>query len=383
MSGQIFGPEFNISSSSFACDLDFKNGNSSAFFMMNETSLSVPGNHGIMEWFAREIFYNVISVVIWFFFGIGIMGIIGNILTIVVFIKLGFSETIHMSYLALAVSDLCAIITTIWCGICYSPLIEILLNRFRIVTELNLFANFTCFWPHLAFSKTTALITAWISLERCLCVVFPIKVKLIITRSVTKIVLLVIFITGCGPVVFAYTGRKSEWRFDPMQNQTRFYMFKNAVKDLNLLNRLAFSLYSTVYPVFSWVSVIVCTTFLIIKLRQSASWRKRNVTAPSNDTIYRNQTQERGISVKANRITKTVVAVAIIFIVCSFPISISVFFSSLMREFSLSGRLRYLVSLNASIILVPSEINSSVNIIVFTVMGTRFRSTLFKILCRK
>ncbi|GFO02069.1 chemosensory receptor a [Plakobranchus ocellatus] len=379
MSGQMSGPEFNISSSFSACGSDIKNGSSSAFFMMNQTSLS---NHGIMKWFARDIFYNVISVVIWFIFGIGIMGIIGNILTIIVYIKLGFSETIHISYLALAVSDLCTIITTMWCSVCFSPLIDMLFNRFRIVTELNFFANFTCIWPHVAFSKTTALITAWISLERCLCVVFPIKVKLIITRFITKIVLLIIFIIGCGPVVFAYTGRKSEWRFDPRLNQTRFFMFENGVRDLNLLNRLAFSLYSAVYPVFSWVSVIVCTTFLIIKLRQSATWRRRNDNAPSDKVIHRNQIEERRISVKANRVTKTVVTVAIIFIVCSFPISISLFFSSLMREFSLSGRLRYLVSLNASFIVVLSEINSSVNIIVFAVMGTRFRSTLLKILCR-
>ncbi|GFO02070.1 chemosensory receptor a [Plakobranchus ocellatus] len=299
MSEQEFGPEFNISATSFACDPQKKPGNSSAFFMMNETSLSVLSNHSITEWFARDIFENVISVMLWFMLGIGIMGMIGNILTITVYIKLGFSETIHMSYLALAVSDLCTVITTIWCGICYSPLIDMLLKQSRIVTELNFFANFTCFWPHVAFSKTTALITAWISLERCLCVVFPIKVKLIITRLMTKIVLLIIFIIGCGPVVFAYTGRKSEWRFDPKRNQTRFFMFENGVKDLDLLNRLAFSLYSAVYPVFSWVSVILCTTFLIIKLRQSATRSRRNVIAPFNEMIHRNQDRAKhnGISI--------------------------------------------------------------------------------------
>ncbi|GFO38254.1 peptide receptor gpcr [Plakobranchus ocellatus] len=347
---------------------------------MNETAFSVLSNQRITEWFGQDTFYNIISVMVWFMLGIGIIGIIGNILTIIVYIKLGFSETIHMSYLALAVSDHCIIITTMWCSICYFPLIKMFLNRFQIATDVGLFANFTGVWPHFAFSKTTALITAWISLERCLCVVFPIKVKLLITRSVTKLVLLIIFVIGCGPVVFAYIGRKSEWRFDPLRNQTKFYIFGDGVKDLNLLNRFAFVLYGVVYPVFSWVSVIVCTSFLIIKLRRSATWRKQNI---NDSPIHRDQVHERRIFTRTSRVTKTVVIVAIIFIVCSFPISLNLFYSTFEREYSLNGNLRYLILLNASFILLLSEINSSVNIIVFSVMGTRFRSTLLEILCRK
>ncbi|GFO38255.1 peptide receptor gpcr [Plakobranchus ocellatus] len=348
---------------------------------MNETAFNVPSNQGIT--FPREIFYNVRSVIMFFVFGIGILGVIGNILTIIVYMRLGFSETIHMSYLALAVSDLCTIISTMWCSMCYFPIIKIFLNRFRIATDVGLFGNYTGVWPHLGFSKTTAFITAWISLERCLCVVFPIKVKLLITRSVTKLVLIIIFVIGCGPVVFAYSGVKAEWRFDPLRNQTRFYIFGDVDKDLNLLNRFAFVLYGAVYPVFSWVSVIMCTSFLIIKLRRSAPWRKRNVTDPPMETIHRNQVHERRIFTRTNRVTKTVVIVAIIFIVCSFPISLNLFYSFFEREYSINGNLRYLIILNASFILLLSEINSSVNIIVFTVMGTRFRSTLLEILCRK
>ncbi|GFO45330.1 chemosensory receptor a [Plakobranchus ocellatus] len=350
---------------------------------MNETTLSVLNNHGITEWFGRNVFYKVISVAIFFAFGIGIMGIIGNILTIAVYIKLGFSETIHMSYVALAACDLCTIITIMWCSMCNSPLFDMFLSRFGIATDMVVFVNFTGAWPHHIFSKTAALITAWISLERCLCVVFPIKVKLIITRSVTKLVLLIIFIIGCGPVVFAYTGRKSEWRFDPVQNQTRFFMFENGVKDFSLLNRFAIIIYGAVYPVSSWVSVTVCTTFLIIKLRQGAILRKRNTNNPSMEVIHRDQVQERRIPSRTRRVTKTVVIVAIIFIACSFPVALNLFYSSFEREYSLNGSFRYLVMINTSFTYLLSEINSSVNIIVFTMMGTRFRSALFELLCRK
>ena len=122
--------------------------------------------------------------------------------------------------------------------------------------------NFTGGRPHFSSSLNTTLLTAWISLERCLCVPFPTRVKLIIPRTVSKVVITTIFILGCCP----FHGFLCWVEL----NSTRLPMFNTARNYLNGHNTVAFFLHCAVYPVFSCVTVTICTTYLIVKLSQRA-----------------------------------------------------------------------------------------------------------------
>ncbi|GFO13879.1 peptide receptor gpcr [Plakobranchus ocellatus] len=353
-------------------------GDLSDVLMMKETNSSISNERMYTESLARNVFFNLRQILICSMFGVGIFGVIGNILIILVYMRLGFSETIHTSYLALAISDVLSVLCVIWIAICNTPLINLLLNRLQIVTELNHFARLTGGTLHVAFSKTTALITAWISTERCLCVVFPIKVKNIITRTVNTCVLVIIFIIGCGPIMLTYVTIRSEWRVDPLQNQTRFFLFVNAMdKEQTLLNRVPHFLYDVAYPVVSWVVVIVNTAVLISKLKQSANWRKQHLNFPTTSAT------QRITSGRTNRVTKTTIIVASIFIACTLPISIAMISQVFLPEFSPVGKFRDLFMLNVWLVFLLSEVNSSVNIIVFTIMGAKFRSALLQMLCRR
>ncbi|GFO35132.1 chemosensory receptor a [Plakobranchus ocellatus] len=350
-----------------------------------EITLSVPSQQSSMDSSTGDMPLTIISIVFWVLFGFGIMGMIGNILTILVFLRLGFSQTIHVSYVALAIFDLLTIVGIMWFSICFTPIIELLFKPFSVTADIFSFVHFTAAWPHFAFSRSSALITAWISFERCLCVVFPTKIKLIITRAVTSVVLIVICIIGCGFIVFAYIGIKSEWRPDPLRNESKLFLFLNDGNELSLLNRFAYALYGAVYPVFSWVAVAVSTTFLISKLRQSAAWRKQTLAHLPNLVNGRacpsfNQQQ---VSAKTQRVTKTVVIVAVIFIITSLPLSVHLFLSFLVREFSSTGSLRHYFFLSGTFLLLLSELNSSINVIVFAVMGAKFRSALWQLLTGK
>ncbi|GFO06212.1 chemosensory receptor a [Plakobranchus ocellatus] len=346
-------------------------------FINNESTwLSYP------ELFGRNIFFSVLPVMVWIVLGIGAMGILGNILIILVYKKLGFSETIHMSYLALAISDLLSVLSTMWSFIFLSPIFEAVLKQLPIATDVH-FTSFTGAWPLFAFSRSTALITAWISLERCLCVVFPIKVKRIITPTVTKIVLLTIFIFGCGPVVFVYIGIESEWRLDPLRNQTKLFVFADDSKQTTILQRFARILYGFVYPVSSWVIVTVSTAILIIQLRASNLWRNQHLNRSVNDMRQTGDFHQRRICERSNRVSKVVIVVACVFIICSFPISLNLFLSISIPGFSINGSFRYLFYLNGLFVSFLSEMNSSVNIIVFTVVSSKFRSALLQVLSIK
>ncbi|RUS88787.1 hypothetical protein EGW08_003417 [Elysia chlorotica] len=292
----------------------------------------------------------VIPALTWTLLTTGTIGIIGNILTLLVYARLGFSETINISYTALAVSDLCTVLSAMVAGFCLSPAMQALLGHLKVRVDLGRLMTFTGLWPHYASSRTTAFLTAWISLERCLGVLFPIRVKVIITRKVTKVVVSAIFVLGCCPVVFAYIGLVTDSTFDAETNITTLNIYYRSEEGRSFFFEVAVVLYGAIYSVLSWTIVTVCTAFLIVKLRQSGHWRKQNATTISPIPTLRSQGNKNA---RENRVIKTVVMICSMFIVCSFPISASTLASIVLRDtFSLNSHSRSLFMVNLVIALL-------------------------------
>ncbi|KAK3764450.1 hypothetical protein RRG08_020358 [Elysia crispata] len=345
-----------------------------------EDNISSLTNLGHPTQTMEKIFYTV-SPIIWFTTAlVGPLGLIGNVLNLIVYIRLGFSETIHICCAAMAISDIGCILTAIWFGMtCFSPIVQSLLAQYRIQTDLCLFAGFTGGWWHGAFSRTTALLTAWISIERCLCVICPIRVKLLITPKVTKMLVLIIYIAGLSPLAFVYVFLRFGTTFDPVSNYTTLFSHYHVKNDLNVLNAVSFLLYGAIYPITSWIIVSICTAVLIAKLKQSSTWRE----AITQSNLGSNSNGKRNLVSKERRVTKTVVMIACIFIMCSLPISAALVVSLFEREYSMTGSYRAIYLLNTGISLILSELNSSINIIVYAVAWSRFRATLLKIFLQK
>lgn len=88
--------------------------------------------------------------------------------------------TLMKSYpcLGLAVSDLCCLITLVGSNILYTPAV--------IISDLpgqNMEVSYLIFIiPHLTFTRVSSWITAVIALERCLCIIAPLKVTSVSRR---------------------------------------------------------------------------------------------------------------------------------------------------------------------------------------------------------
>ncbi|GFO43428.1 chemosensory receptor b [Plakobranchus ocellatus] len=124
----------------------------------------------------------VISLVLLFILQIiNTIGLICNSLSIAVFVKLGYSEPSNISLTALAISDLVSIVLSLWTNLCF-------LLTFRD-TILPFHASNVSFLtgssPFAYVIRTVAWITAFISFERCLCILVPLKVKRLITARST------------------------------------------------------------------------------------------------------------------------------------------------------------------------------------------------------
>ncbi|KAK3795183.1 hypothetical protein RRG08_056246 [Elysia crispata] len=76
------------------------------------------GLHGsIRPLLSTDLFNTVLYVLSWALTSTGTLGVISNILVLTTYIKLGFSESINISYFALGISDLGVSFTTTWGGI--------------------------------------------------------------------------------------------------------------------------------------------------------------------------------------------------------------------------------------------------------------------------
>ena len=351
----------------------------SSLVSSNTTQAPIGKDFSLEDLPAFDIYFNLLPYLLWSSLVCGLVGITGNILILFVFYRLGFAEAVHISYVSLAISDLFCILSIVWGAACNLPIFDHFVGKDEFGEKVH-FVNLTGGLPHFAFSRTTALITAWISLERCLCVLFPTNVKVMVTRTVTKTVLAIIFIVGLFPVAFAYVGYRIEWKVDPVSNRTLLFVTGYDHNTLNPLNRIAFLLYGAVYPLFSWFTVTVCTSFLIMKLKkQVATWRKLNVYAITAARRFTHASHP-GLSARNIRVTKTVVILAIVFIIATLPVSVSLVVRTLIREFSIDGTLMYPFRITFAISTLLSEFNSSLNVFIFAAVGSKFRNGLKQLL---
>ncbi|KAK0045256.1 neuropeptides capa receptor [Biomphalaria pfeifferi] len=135
-----------------------------------------------LEYFTRLAQFAILTNLIVFSQPVCVFGITSNILNILVFVRQGFQDGVNITLAALAVSDIGALMAFQAYIINYNPLIELK----NLVYRKTLF-GFLALCVHQYFIKTSAMIIALASLERCMSVTLPLSVKLIFTRKVIVI----------------------------------------------------------------------------------------------------------------------------------------------------------------------------------------------------
>ena len=233
----------------------------------------------------------------------GVIGMFANIIVITTFIKMGFKETINISYCALGISDLGLTITTCWGGI----------TNIIILTDADLpfsvldISDFTVFWPLEGLEKTTTCITAYITLERLLCVAFPLHVKKILTRRKTASVLVSIFLLVFVPTAFSVLRFKFRWMFHPATNRTILRVINQGYYN-DFTNFLLIYVSNVIN--FTFLAVVwICTLFLAVTLRRNVKSRESRL----------GQGKDSASQVKTVRVFKTVLMIAVVYLICSTP----------------------------------------------------------------
>ena len=193
------------------------------------------------------------------------------------------------------------------------------------------------------------------SLEKCFAVYFPLKAKTICTVKNAKLATGIVgfILAGCDSVYF-YTVKPyiSESTGNP-------YCFFRA--DMTVTVTTVDSILYSFLPF-----TLICITNVAIISRFITAKCKRNST----------ESTDQALSKVATRGTAMIVTVSVTFLLLTAPSAVS---SSTFRRYSLTKN----YPLYRAYMNLTQYLNHSINGVLYCIVGSRFRSEMFKIICRK
>ncbi|CAL1538192.1 unnamed protein product, partial [Lymnaea stagnalis] len=292
------------------------------------------------------------------------VGVITNLLSIAVFLRQGVRDTVNISLLGLSISDLFSLITVAWLNISQTPLFASQKLPF-IPLEV---AYLTGGWPHVFFTRITTWITVYITLEKCCCIVAPMKVKAVFTPRRTviyNILVYVVILASIAPIY--YTARLSE-KFVPERNETLLGIIFISGRDD--IEAVSFHI-NNILPLTGFAVIIIGTAILASRLKQISKWR---LTAASNARSDEMQNRD-------TKIVKMVVFISANFIVCYLPGTVVFIWMMLDPGLRIDGRHSDLFQAAFATLFLLEALNASVNIFVYVGMSSKFRKTLVSMTC--
>ena len=325
------------------------------------------GTAAFRPWLSGRDFYLSVVSLSFSLIITGVWGIVANSLVMATYLRIGFSESINISYFALSVSDTGVLVTAVW-----GALLNLLeLFRADIPFRAMQISSPTMYWPAEGFEKTTSCITAYIALERCLSVLFPLHVKRFVTKRKTSAVIATLFAVVCFPaslggIVISFY----KWVWDPVRNKSILTSGLHPDPRLRIVYRVMHMYFSNVVHFIALIVIWITSIFLAIAMKQNIKSRLENFGQNS-----KNATQDRN-----ERVIKTVLLIATAYLVFSTPRVVVNIASTTYQGFQLEGPYRrtYLVLIIVGVQL--SLFNSSINLFIYMKMSSRFREIVRKLL---
>ncbi|KAK6999610.1 fMet-Leu-Phe receptor [Biomphalaria glabrata] len=292
---------------------------------------------------------------------ISILGILGNMVNILVFHRQGLRSPINISFMMLALSDLCSLLTLLWYNICGNSSVIHSDSVFFFPEVKHLTAGF----PHGCFSRISAWVTVFILTERCVCLAFPLTVKNIVTPKRTVIMIGVVYLVMIMSLVPIYYTKYLDWKWYPELNESRIGMVM--LEGSQELDGVSSSLYSS-YMISAFLAVTAMTFLLLLLYKSQTQWRLDNVKG----TKFKEKMAGRD-----GTIVKIVLVEGFLFTVTYSASALVLLINILEPEFSYVGRLSNLYFAAFSVSFLLDDINSSLHIVLYFKMSSNFRAAFF------
>ncbi|XP_046344703.1 growth hormone secretagogue receptor type 1-like [Haliotis rufescens] len=311
--------------------------------------------------------YNV-SVAIWTYIPpiLIVIGTTGNILSIAVLSQTSMKLSTTSLYLrVLAVVD----IVVLYTGLLRQWLLYLLDLDVRWMTESGCKIHT---WIVYVVVHSSAWLLVAVTLERVLSVMFPHTVKMKCTRKAAYAIIagiLVLFLLLNAHYLYGigdyYTQEGNETLLIPCDGITDgYYYFETTIWPW-----VDFCVYS-----FLPSTILIISNFCIIRTVFSSDREASNVRGYSgNATARRNKTSS---------MTMTLVVVSATYVICTTPFCVYTIYTNIFSE-GLSPETQATRSLLWSLVNMLQYCNNSINFILYSVTGSRFRHELKGMFCKK
>lgn len=292
-----------------------------------------------------------------------------NILNCIVFFKQGLKERINLLLFCLALTDFVVDVFLFVSTIEY--FYTQLQDQFQINGPL---VTFVTNYGSIVYGSVyvSGFITTLISFERCLCITHPFIAKQVLK---TKTMGVIVALASVVLTVFIYLVSAQKYRmgcgYYPRLNMklavhypSDFYLENKRLMDI--VNGLV---YGVALPSFFVLATTVTTTITAVKLRGAATWRQNmsSVTMESKEIA----------------LTKMLIAVSCLFIVCTIPNVVLRITPLVVGEFRLGGRNQNLLLSGICVVYMANATNSAMNFIFYYKMGSKYRMVLKSMFTRK
>lgn len=315
-----------------------------------------------VQFIVSEQTYQTIRLVVGGFMTVIItaVGIPGNLINCLVFQRQGLKYRMNLSLFCLSLMDLLFLVSSLGFSL------VILLVFFGMSEEHYLRAIQTSTGVICAFKATSACFNMVITVERCLCVMLPLRATSLIRTSTMALIMAstsIIVQLGYLPLALKYQVRKVELNGI---TQWQLVLSETGLKYKNLIDKIVLSGMSTIIPLVTIAVATIATFIILVRLRTVMKWRKT-----ISSTYSDNEQQQTALA-------QMFVGVSIKFIIVTIPFTATILTHLSVPDFATAYSTAYL-SLTCTVITsLFSAIDCSLNFCIYYT-----RSSHFSAECRK
>ncbi|XP_012936746.1 uncharacterized protein LOC101859095 [Aplysia californica] len=258
---------------------------------------------GIVGHEAREWFKTIVEV--WICSILSALGVATNVLVIAVFTRQRFRDNISISMTAIAVWDLLKCVSGVLCRLYWAMGLEDpVLGEMWLEVPAILLS-----YLHSFMGFVSCALAAYVSMERCLCVSMPFKVKDIFTRRLTLIMMITISILVMSSFMVIFPLWEIKQVFDLDRNaSTTIMVFSDFHSDFGVPVLRYYNIISVLWPLLSFIVIVVSAGVILYNLQKSSKFRGKNENM-----------QEDGMSKRDLQVVKMLIVIIAVYIVNLFP----------------------------------------------------------------